>query len=69
MKLLADKTGLKVSQVYKWHWDQKKKEQDEAEALQAKYPYKLFEVTNKHGKIINSSINCFKVERSPCKNL
>jgi len=26
MKYLADKLGLRESQVYKWHWDQKKKE-------------------------------------------
>jgi hypothetical protein len=26
MKDLAKKVGLKASQVYKWNWDQKKKE-------------------------------------------
>lgn len=26
VKLLAKKTGLKINQIYKWSWDQKRKE-------------------------------------------
>lgn len=28
MQKLADQTGLKRSQVYKWYWDERKKEAD-----------------------------------------
>jgi hypothetical protein len=26
MRTLQEKTGLRESQIYKWHWDQKKRE-------------------------------------------
>lgn len=30
IKKIAQKLGLRECQVYKWHWDQKKKEDEEA---------------------------------------
>lgn len=44
MKELAKRTGLKSSQVYKWNWDQKKKEADERKVKQLFYPNQIFQV-------------------------
>jgi len=42
MKELAKKVGLKTSQVYKWNWDQKKKEQDSLKLKKFFYPNEIF---------------------------
>jgi hypothetical protein len=42
MMELAKKTGLKASQVYKWNWDQKKKEAEENKLKRMFYPNEIF---------------------------
>ena len=42
MKELAKKTGLKPSQVYKWNWDQKKKEIEDQKLKRLFYPNEIF---------------------------
>jgi hypothetical protein len=41
---LAKRTGLKPSQVYKWNWDQKKKEVEESKLKKLFYPNEIFQV-------------------------
>jgi len=52
MKELAKKTGLKTSQVYKWNWDQKKKEQDDLKLKRLFYPNDIFQVLDSNGNNI-----------------
>ena len=42
MRELSKRTGLKASQVYKWHWDQKKKEIEESKIKNLSYPSEIF---------------------------
>jgi hypothetical protein len=44
MKELSKRTGLTPSQVYKWNWDQKKKETEERKVKQLFYPNQIFQV-------------------------
>ena len=40
MRILADQTGLKVAQIYKWNWDQKRRRgavEEDSEALHPNY--------------------------------
>jgi len=52
MKDLAKRTGLTPSQVYKWNWDQKKKEADERKLKQLFYPNQIFQVLDSNGNNI-----------------
>ena len=52
MKELAKATGLKTAQVYKWHWDQRKKEADEKRMRQFFYPNQIFQVVDSRGNNI-----------------
>jgi uncharacterized protein YjcR len=52
MKELAKKTGLKPSQIYKWHWDQKKKIIEESKVKRLYYPNEIFQVHDKQGNNI-----------------
>ena len=56
MKDLAKKTGLKASQVYKWHWDQKKKEVEEQKLKKLFYPNEIFQVTDSDGNNITKPV-------------
>jgi hypothetical protein len=52
MKDLAKKTGLKPSQVYKWNWDQKKKEAECEKVKRLCYPNEIFQVLDSKGNNI-----------------
>jgi hypothetical protein len=52
MKDLAKKTGLKPSQVYKWNWDQKKKEAESEKVKRLCYPNEIFKVLDSQGNNI-----------------
>lgn len=57
MKDLAKRTGLKPSQVYKWHWDQKKKEIEEQKMKMQYYPSEIFQVVDaKSGRNITKPL-------------
>lgn len=56
MQRLAEQVGLKRCQVYKWHWDEKKKEEDLRRQQQ-----NLFQVHNENGEDITGSSNIFKI--------
>ncbi|CDW77778.1 UNKNOWN [Stylonychia lemnae] len=56
MKDLAKRTGLKASQVYKWHWDQKKKVIEEGKVKRLYYPNEIFQVLDKQGKNITKPL-------------
>eukprot|EP00347_Sterkiella_histriomuscorum_P001796 403370646 len=57
MNDLAKRTGLKRSQVYKWNWDQKKKEIEEQKMKMQYYPSEIFQVTDtKTGKNLTKSV-------------
>lgn len=49
---LAKKTGLKASQVYKWNWDQKKKEVEDNKLKRLFYPNEIFQVLDSNGNNI-----------------
>jgi len=53
---LAKKTGLKPSQVYKWNWDQKKKEVEDDKLKRLFYPNEIFEVIDSNGNKISKPI-------------
>jgi hypothetical protein len=42
--------------VYKWNWDQKKKEADDEKLKKLYYPNEIFQVTNRHGKDITRPV-------------
>ena len=56
MKELAKRTGLKTSQVYKWNWDQKKKEVEEQKLKKLFYPNEIFQVVDRTGKDITKPV-------------
>lgn len=57
MKELAKKTGLKPSQVYKWNWDQKKKEIEDQKLKRLFYPNEIFQVVdNNTGKDLTKPV-------------
>jgi hypothetical protein len=66
MKELGKRTGLKTSQVYKWHWDQKQKEKMDQKEKLAHYPSEIFQVTDaKSGKNITAPLNnIFKINKN-----
>jgi hypothetical protein len=66
MKELAKKTGLKPSQVYKWNWDQKKKEIEDQKLKRLFYPNEIFQVVdNTTGKNITKPVfQKFTIARS-----
>lgn len=64
MKDLAKKIGLKASQVYKWNWDQKKKEMEDSKLKMQYYPSDIFAVIDSEGKNIARPIKqTFIVEK------
>jgi hypothetical protein len=56
IKELSKKTGLKPSQVYKWNWDQKKKEADEERMKKLYYPNEIFQVLDANGNNITRPV-------------
>lgn len=56
MKELGKKVGLKTSQVYKWNWDQKKKEQDSQKMKKLFYPNEIFQVVDNQGNNITKKV-------------
>jgi len=56
MKELAKMTGLKASQVYKWNWDQKKKEANERKMKSLYYPNEIFQVVDQNGINISKPV-------------
>jgi hypothetical protein len=46
MKQLSEKVGLKASQVYKWNWDKKKKEIEDAKNKRFMYPNEIFQIVD-----------------------
>jgi hypothetical protein len=53
---VAKRTGLKPSQVYKWNWDQKKKEADENKLKRLYYPNEIFQVLDPQGNNITKPV-------------
>ncbi len=62
-KELAKKTGLKPSQIYKWHWDAMKRLLDSQKARELCYPSTVFEVTSQNGAKLSTINKIFKVEK------
>ena len=56
MNELAVKTGLKPSQVYKWNWDQKKKEIEEGKLKRLFYPNEIFKILDSNDKNITKPV-------------
>lgn len=62
-KELAKQTGLKPSQIYKWHWDAMKRLIDSQKARELCYPSTVFEVTSQSGAKISTLNKIFKIEK------
>ena len=56
MNELAKITGLKPSQIYKWKWDQKKKEVDDLKMKKLFYPNEIFQVVDNKGNNISKPV-------------
>ena len=56
MKDLAKKLGLKASQVYKWNWDQQKKQKEDLKIKKRYYPNLIFQVLDAQGNDITKPV-------------